>query len=135
MTSERYRASDMAELGPWVKRNVFVLRLFGPVLVLTGVLGFLVPADMALMSGAPAYDVFHIVAGVIGIALVLAKRVRAVSWFNAAFGGIDLYQALAGVTGWFPAELFAYRMADHVLHVLIGAGLLVLGVLGLRERA
>ncbi len=125
----------MADLGVWAWRNLFVLRLFGPVLVLTGVLGFLVPSEMALMSGAPAYNVFHIVAGLLAVALVLAKRARAVSAFNAAFGGIDLYQALAGVVGWFPAELFAYRVADHVLHVSIGAGLLVLGVLGLRERA
>ena len=46
-----------------------------------------------------------------------------VSW---TFGAIDLYQALAGLTGLFPARLFGLRPADHALHV--GFGLLLVGV-------
>ena len=50
--------------------------------------------------------------------------------FNLIFGAIDLYQAVAGLTGWFPAQLFALRPADHVVHVVIGLFLVGLGYLG-----
>jgi len=40
--------------------NFYVLVVFAPLLVLTGVLGFVLPADKSLTNGAPAYNVFHI---------------------------------------------------------------------------
>lgn len=122
----------MSPVNLWHRRNLRLLEVFAPVLVATGVLGFVVPARASLMSGAPPYNVFHIVAGCVGLVLVLARKRRAAAGFNFVFGLIDLYQALAGMVGVFPAELFALRPADHVVHVVVGAFLVVCGWLGLR---
>ena len=109
----------------WGRRNLRLLGVFAPVLVLTGVGGLVLPPGSSPMSAAPPYDVFHIVFGALGIAIVyVARAPRAAAAFNLGFGAIDLYQALAGVLGIFPAALFGLRPADHVVHVAIG-GLLV----------
>lgn len=120
--------------GPsWSTRNVQLLAVFAPLLLLTGVLGFVLPASMSLMSGAPPYNVFHLVAGAFGLTLVLGRRIGGVIAFNLVFGAIDLWQAVAGMTGLFPAQLFALRPADHVVHVLVGAVLVGVGYLGKRS--
>jgi hypothetical protein len=116
----------------WALWNWRVLAVFGPVLILTGIAGFLIPPRLALMSGTPAYNVFHIVFGVIGTALVLAKSATGVAVFNLGFGIADVYQAVAGVAGFFPARQFRYKPADHVLHVVLGLGLAAVGWMGLR---
>jgi hypothetical protein len=114
----------------WLGRNQQLLTLFAPLLIVTGLLGFVLPADKSLMSVATPYNVFHLIAGAIGLVIVLSRRGNAASLFNLVFGVIDLYQALAGVSGWFPAGLFQLRPADHVVHVLVGLLLVVLGALG-----
>jgi hypothetical protein len=119
-------------MSPWSKRNALTLTVFAPVLVLTGVAGFFLPANPNLMSNAAPYNVFHVIAGFVGLGLVLMKQARAVAGFNFAFGLIDLWQAMAGVTGLFPAALFALQPADHVVHVLIGLPLMLLGWQGIR---
>ena len=115
--------------------NRWVVRVFAPILVLTGAAGFFVPADLALMSGAPAYNVFHVVAGGVGLLAAFAGGSRAASAFNLGFGIVDLYQAVAGAAGWFPAALFAYRPADDVLHVVLGLGLCAVGAMGFKPPA
>jgi hypothetical protein len=115
---------------PWVTRNVQVLTVFAPLLLLTGVLGFLLPPELSLMSGAAPYNVFHLLAGALGLGLVVARRVTAIITFNLVFGGIDLWQAVAGVSGLFPAQLFALKPADHAVHVLVGCFLVGVGYLG-----
>lgn len=117
----------------WALVNSRALGVFGPVLILTGIAGFLIPPRLALMSGAPAYNLFHIVSGVIGTALVLAGTARGCAAFNLAFGAIDLYQAAAGVGGFFPARHFRYKLADHILHVVLGLALVGIGWIGLRR--
>jgi len=116
----------------WAVVNGRVLAVFGPVLVLTGIAGFLTPPRLALMSGAPAYNIFHIAFGIIGTALVLAKSARGIAGFNLVFGAADLYQAVAGIGGFFPARHFRYKPADHVVHVVLGLGLAAVGWMGLR---
>ena len=116
----------------WVLWNSRVLGVFGPVLILTGIAGFVIPPRFALMSGAPAYNIFHIVFGVVGTALVIAGRPTGVAAFNLGFGIADLYQAVAGIAGFFPARAFRYKPADHVVHVVIGLGLAAIGWMGLR---
>lgn len=37
-----------------------ILLIFAAVLILVGILGFVIPADKALTSGAPAYNIFHL---------------------------------------------------------------------------
>jgi hypothetical protein len=83
------------------------------------------------MSGALPYDVFHIVFGVLGIGIVLARSARGAALFNLGFGMIDLYQAAAGLLGVFPAAVFGLRPADHVVHVVLGLLLVGFGVRGL----
>jgi hypothetical protein len=115
--------------------NARLLGAFGPILILTGLAGLLIPPRLALMSGAVPYDVFHIAFGVLGTALVLARRARGVALFNLLFGVGDLYQAAAGMLGLFPAALFRYRPADHLAHVGLGLLLAAVGAWGLRVLA
>jgi len=122
---------QVSSLGPiWVGRNQLLLTVFAPLLILTGLLGFVLPESASLMSGAPPYNVFHLIAGAIGLLIVLLRRGNAAILFNLVFGVIDLYQALAGANGWFPADYFELRPADHVVHVLIGLLLVVVGAMG-----
>lgn len=111
--------------------NIKVARLFGAVLVLTGVLGFLLPPEKSLMSGAPAYNVFHLVAGAVGV--WAARRALSAAAFNLGFGLMDLYQALASFLGWFPLSHFRWTRADDALHVLLGLLLAAVGAWGLRS--
>lgn len=115
----------------WARWNFRLLAVFAPVLVLTGVAGFVVPPRLALMSGAAPYNLFHIVFGCLGVGLVLARGERAIAAFNLGFGAADLYQAVAGPTGLFPARLFALQPADHVVHAALGLLLVTVGLRGL----
>ncbi len=119
----------------WERWNTLVAGVLAPLLVLTGVLGFAVPSHLAWLSGAPAYNLFHIGAGLAGVGLLVRGGVRGAVAFNLAFGLIDLYQAVAAAAGLFPARLFAYQPLDDVLHVGLGLGLACLGTLGWRRYA
>ncbi len=108
--------------------NYYVLAIFAPVLVLVGILGFLIPDKKSLTSGAPAYNIFHIVFGLIGLVLIYMQHKGGIRAFNIGFGLIDLYQAAASYLNLFPAQLFKWKRADDVLHILIGALLTAVGV-------
>lgn len=101
--------------------NVQVLRVFAPILIAVGALGFVIPPAAALTSGAAPYNVFHLSFGIVGLGCVLGGRLDAVRAFNFGFGLIDLYQALASVTELWPRSLFLWTRVDDVLHVLVGA--------------
>jgi hypothetical protein len=106
--------------------NRQVARWFGATLIFTGIAGFVVPAKRAATSGAPAYNVFHLIFGVIGIGA--SHRRRTARAFNIGFGAIDLYQAVASRRGMFPQKWFRWKRADDVLHVVIGAALVAAGL-------
>lgn len=108
--------------------NTWVLAIFAPLLVLVGVLGFLQHGE-GNTSNAPAYNIFHLTFGVIGLAVVILGGHRAISVFIIGFGLIDLYQAIASRMDWFPVHLFQWKPADDLLHVIIGIGLVAVGVL------
>ncbi|HEY6478129.1 MAG TPA: hypothetical protein VI456_16240 [Polyangia bacterium] len=116
---------------PATRWNARLLGVFGPILILTGLGGLLLPPRLALMSGAVPYDLFHITCGVLGTALVLARRARGIAIFNLAFGLGDLYQAAAGFLGLFPTNFFHYQPGDHVAHVAFGLLLAAVGGWGL----
>ena len=101
--------------------NRLVARVFGPTLILTGIAGFIIPPKKAMTSGAPAYNVFHLVFGAIGI--LASRRRGSARAFNLGFGAIDLYQAVASRRGLFPQKWFRWKTADDVLHVVIGTAL------------
>lgn len=113
--------------------NFITLAVFAPLLVLIGIAGFLVPAQLSLTSGAPAYNVFHIFFGVLGLILVLAGKESWISGFNLVFGLIDLYQALASYLHLPPQQYFLWTRADDLLHILIGLILVIIGCLGLMK--
>ncbi len=99
-------------------------------LILVGVAGFLIPAENSLTSGAPAYNIFHMVFGVIGLVAVWSNRAPFIGIFNAGFGLIDLYQALASYLNLPPEQSFRWTPVDDILHVVIGLGLLIIGCYG-----
>lgn len=112
--------------------NYKVLLVFAPILILIGALGFLVPSN--LNSGEPPYNVFHITFGIIGLIILFTKKESFIRGFNIGFGLIDLYQALASFLHLFPEKIFKWTRLDDVLHVVIGAGLVAVGLYGFKSR-
>lgn len=110
--------------------NYYVLAVFAPLLIIVGILGFVIPAGKSLTSGAPVYNVFHIVFGVIGLVIVYCGHDACIRGFNIGFGIIDLYQAAASFLHIFPEKQFRWTRADDVLHVVIGVVLVVVGLAG-----
>lgn len=110
--------------------NYYVLLVFAPLLLVVGILGFIIPENKSLTSGAPAYNIFHIVFGVIGLACVLFGVEPCIRAFNIGFGAIDLYQAAASYFHLPPEKQFRWKRADDVLHVVIGLGLVAVGIFG-----
>ena len=111
--------------------NQKVLLVLAPLLILTGIAGFVIPERYSLMSGAPPYNLFHIIFGSIGLLVTMTNSDTLASSFNLGFGLIDLYQVLASVVGLAPIQYFHWTYADDVLHVLIGFALVIIGGLGL----
>jgi len=112
--------------------NILLLTAFAPILIVAGILGFVTPPSLALMSGATPYNLFHLFFGLVGVGLLFTKRLSLAKIFNIGFGAIDLYQAMASFAGLFPTTLFAYKRADDVLHIVLG--LLLVGVGLLADR-
>jgi hypothetical protein len=110
------------------KLNYYALLIFAPVLILTGILGFVLPET--IISCAPAYNVFHIIFGTIGLLSVLSKREVLIRGFNISFGLIDLYQAAASFLQLFPESHFRWRTGDDILRIVIGAALVLIGFSG-----
>ena len=113
--------------------NQTTLMIFAPLLILTGIAGFVIPAQYSLMSNATPYNLFHIIFGAIGLLLLQAGNDLAASSFNLGFGLIDLYQALASVIGLSPIEYFQWTYADDVVHVILGFALVIIGGYGIRK--
>ena len=111
--------------------NQKVLLVLAPLLILTGIAGFVIPERYSLMSGAAPYNLFHIIFGSIGLLVTMTNSDTLASSFNLGFGLIDLYQVLASVVGLAPIQYFHWTYADDVLHVLIGFALVIIGGLGL----
>ena len=111
--------------------NQKTLMIFAPLLILTGIAGFVIPEPYSLMSGAAPYNLFHIFFGAIGLLITMAKNEVLSGSFNLGFGLIDLYQVLASVIGLTPIQYFHWTYADDVAHVLIGSALVIIGGLGL----
>ena len=109
--------------------NLVVLAILAPVLILSGLLGVISP-DYQSTSAAPAYNLFHIVSGSIGVLLVLLNNAKRIRGFNVGFGLIDLYQAFASHLHLFPDRLFRWTRTDDALHIAIGVGLLLIGLYG-----
>lgn len=119
---------------PRVPVTVWVLRVFAPVLLLVGVLGFVIPPQLALTSGAPAYNLFHLAFGLLGLGCLASRETWAARVFVLGFGLIDVYQAIASLAGLWPRALFQWRATDDVLHVVVGLGLVCVGLFADRSQ-
>ena len=113
--------------------NQTALMILSPLLILTGVLGFVLPSELSLMSDATPYNLFHIFFGAVGLVLTQTKNDLVASGFNFGFGLIDLYQVLASVVGLTPIEYFHWTFVDDVVHVILGFALVLIGGYGLRQ--
>ena len=113
--------------------NQKTLMIFAPLLILTGIAGFVIPEHYSLTSGAAPYNLFHIIFGSIGLLVTMTKNDLLASSFNLGFGAIDLYQIVASVVGLTPIQYFHWTYADDVLHVLIGFALVIIGGIGLKQ--
>jgi hypothetical protein len=114
--------------------NQKTLAVLGPLLILTGVAGFVIPEQYTLMSGSAPYNLFHIICGAIALFLTMANNARLASAFNFGFGLIDLYQVLASVVGLTPIQYFHWTFMDDVIHVLLGFALVIIGGYGLATK-
>ncbi|HEY6802369.1 MAG TPA: hypothetical protein VI306_02215 [Pyrinomonadaceae bacterium] len=103
-------------------------------LILTGIAGFLVPPQASLTSGAAPYNIFHIIAGAVGLALVFANKPNWPSYFNFSFGLIDIYQAIASYLSLPPKQIFLWTSVDDILHVVLGVGLALIGLFGILKQ-
>ncbi|HEY2961521.1 MAG TPA: hypothetical protein VGJ37_03860 [Pyrinomonadaceae bacterium] len=113
--------------------NQTTLMILAPLLLLTGIAGFVIPERYSLMSGAAPYNLFHLIFGAVGLILISAKGDLVASSFNLGFGLIDLYQVLASVVGLTPIEYFHWTYVDDVVHVLLGSALVIIGGYGIRK--
>ena len=113
--------------------NQKTLAVLAPLLILTGIAGFLIPEQYTMMSGAAPYNLFHIIFGVAGLWLLMTNSDLWASAFNLGFGLIDLYQALASAVGLAPIQYFHWTFVDDVVHVLLGFALVLIGGYGLRN--
>ena len=113
--------------------NQKTLMVLAPLLILTGIAGFVMPEQYSLMSGAAPYNLFHIFFGALGLMVLMMNSDLLASAFNFGFGLIDLYQVLASVMGLTPIQYFHWTFADDVLHVLIGFALVIIGGRGLMQ--
>ena len=111
--------------------NKFTLSIFAPLLIFVGVGGFVLPKSVSLTSGAPAYNVFHICFGLLGLAVLWSKKEWFISLFNGGFGLIDLYQAFASFADLPPKQYFLWTWVDDILHIVIGLALFIISCYGI----
>ena len=111
--------------------NQKTLMILAPLLVLTGIAGFLIPEQYSLLSGAAPYNMFHLIFGALGLVLIAANSDLLASLFNFGFGLIDLYQVLASVVGLTPIQYFHWTFFDDVVHVILGFALVIIGGYGI----
>jgi hypothetical protein len=113
--------------------NQITLMILAPLLMLTGIAGFVIPGQYSLMSNATPYNLFHLIFGAIGLLVMQTKNDLWASLFNFGFGLIDLYQVLASAIGLTPIQYVHWTYADDVVHVLLGFALTIIGAYGLRN--
>jgi hypothetical protein len=110
--------------------NYKVLMIFAPLLILTGALGFILPPQATPMSSEPAYNIFHLGAGFIGLLLIIFRYENPIRLFNIGFGLIDIYQVFASYAHIFPEQFFKWTRVDDILHAVVGIILVFIGLYG-----
>lgn len=116
-------------------------KIFGVVLLLVGIAGFLSPTLLG-MHLTPLHNIVHILTAIIALYMGFAASASAARTFCLAFGAIYL---LLAVLGFIAPNVVAsiigagHEMSasspDHIVHLLLGAAFLIVGLLRSPERA
>lgn len=110
--------------------NRLILLIFALALILIGILGFVLAPELTPTSDAAPYNIFHIVAGCVGLMIVMTRREWPAIVFNLGLGAFDIYQFVASHADWFPEQFFQWTRTDDILHITIGIILALLGLYG-----
>ena len=110
--------------------NYKVLFILSSALVLTGILGFILPLGTIPVSNESAYNIFHIAFGAIGFLLIIFRYENPIRVFNIVFGLMEIYQAIASYSQLFPEQYFKWTQVDDGLHIIIGIALVIVGLYG-----
>ena len=110
--------------------NYKVLLILSPLLILTGVSGFVLPDGVIPLSSESAYNIFHIVFGVIGLLLIIFRYENPIRVFNIVFGLTEIYQAIASYNRLFPVQYFKWTWLDDRVHIVLGISLILIGLYG-----
>jgi len=108
---------------PWLRHNRIAAVLIALILLGVAVRGF------AGQSQSAAYDAFHLIFGLLGLAAAVVASGRAAPLFNLIFGLLDGYQAIAQVLGLFPAGLFNLTTVDTLQHIVVALVLVTSSVI------
>ncbi|MFN2511027.1 MAG: DUF4383 domain-containing protein [Pyrinomonadaceae bacterium] len=111
-----------------------VCKILGVVFLLVGVAGFAAPTLLGAHL-TPPLNVLHIVSGVIALYFGFAGSLSGAKGFCLVFGFLYLALGLVGMVVGDPANSRLWRvgplmlgMADHAIHLLLGAALLAGGL-------
>jgi|GEM_PF-2406652 len=107
----------------WLRNNRIAAALIAFILLGVAVRGF------TGQSQSPAYDTFHLIFGLFGIAAAVAASGHTAPLFNLIFGLLDGYQAIAQVLGLFPTGLFNLTAVDTAQHIVVALMLLTVSVI------
>lgn len=111
-----------------------ICKILGVIFLLIGIAGFAAPTLMGFHLG-PAHNLVHLLSGAIALYLGFAGTLSAARTFCLVFGVVYLGLGLLGMVMGNPAMDRMWRvgplelgMADHGLHLLLGAVFLAGGL-------
>lgn len=113
--------------------NILIAKIFGAVLVLVGLLGFLVGTGTLIIFGVnPLHSVVHLGSGLVLLVAAYAAEGANADTANLGLGVVYVLVAVLGFAGILVPQLLntsadAFAHADNILHsliaiVLVGAG-------------
>ena len=121
-----------------------VTTFLGAAFLLVGLLGFVVP-DFLGAHLTPAHNIVHLVSGALALYFGLSGTLKVARLFNIVFGSVygllGLIGFIGGQTGISPLHGLDSRIlevipgvlvlgtTDHIIHIVLGAILLVSGML------
>lgn len=112
-----------------------VATIIGVVFVLVGILGFASPHLLGAHF-SPAHNIIHLVTGALSLYFGLKGSLSSAALFSIVFGAVYLLLGVAGyVVGTGPDHIFrvvpetlVFGTMDHIIHLLLGAIYLVVGI-------
>ena len=117
-------------------------KVVGVVLLIVGLAGFAMPHLLG-MHLTPVHNIVHLVTAAIALYMGFAASYSAARTFSIAFGAVYLLLGLAGfvapdvvttVIGHAPASV-GELMPDNLVHVVLGAAFLAVGLASGRETS